>query len=187
MLITIASTRTPKVNGVTKAVLALAGRFGIDPAVIRFESREAASGVSDTPLSIKELMSGARQRAASVFQPLAGEPSLSIGVEGGLFRIGQSVFLQSWTCVYDGADFSFGSSGALPVPEKLSRMVLDEGTDLGVAIDLFARQSDVRSRQGTYGILTNDLITREDSFELSASFALMPLFNTSVYGGQRRK
>jgi non-canonical (house-cleaning) NTP pyrophosphatase len=84
--------------------------------------------------------------------------------------------------VYDGVEFSFGSSGALPIPKKLSQMVMENGIDLGVAIDQFAQQTDVRSRQGTYGILTNDLITREDSFALSASFALMPLFNTAVYG-----
>jgi inosine/xanthosine triphosphatase len=181
MLIIIASTRTPKVNGVTKAVLALAPRFGIDAASIRFETCETPSGVSDTPVSISELMSGARQRASAAFRPQPDERTLSIGVEGGLFRVEDSVFLQSWTCVYNGESFRFGSSGALPLPDRLAKMVLEEGIDLGIAIDRFAEQTDVRSRQGTYGILTNDVITREDSFELSTSFALMPLLNSAVY------
>ncbi|MCK9409235.1 MAG: inosine/xanthosine triphosphatase [Bacteroidetes bacterium] len=185
MLITIASTRIPKVNGVKKAVLALTQKFGIDSSTIRFESQEAASGVADTPASIDELMTGARQRAKTVFQPLKDERSLSIGVEGGLFRVDHSVFLQSWTCIYDGTSFYYGSSGALPIPERLAQMVFDEGIDLGVAIDRFAQQTDIRSRQGTYGVLTDDMMTREDSFELSATFALMPIFNTPVYANSR--
>lgn len=181
MLITIASTRAPKVNGVKNAARLLAERFTAGAETLRFETLDAQSGVADTPVSIEEMMTGARHRAASVFHTVPDERSLSAGVEGGLFRLNGSVFLQSWTCIFDGSQFHFGSSGALPIPDRLARMVLEEGTDLGTAIDTFARQTDVRSRQGTYGILTNDIITRESSFELSASCALMPFFNGSVY------
>jgi inosine/xanthosine triphosphatase len=183
MLIIIASTRTPKVNGVMNAARLLAERFTESREEIRFETLEAKSGVSDTPLSIEEMMTGARNRAKSVFHTVPDERSLSAGVEGGLFRMDGSVFLQSWTCIFDGSTFRYGSSGALPLPDRLARMVLEEQIDLGVAIDRFALQTDVRSRQGTYGILTKDIITRESSFELSASCALMPFFNGSVYDG----
>lgn len=181
MVIIIASTRAPKVNGVKKAFKKLSPLFGIDELSIRFESVETVSGVSDTPISIEELMRGARQRAQSAFRNRQDEIVLSIGVEGGLFVIEEKVFLQSWTCVYDGKLFHYGSSGAIEIPNELGHDVLANGIELGIAIDAFAKKTDVRSNQGTFGILTNDLITREDSFELAATFALIPVLNRTLY------
>jgi len=181
MLITIASTRTPKVNGVKNAVNKLASHFGIDPSSIRFETRQVNSGVSDTPSSIDELMLGAKQRALSSFNRTETGYVLSAGVEGGLFTMQGKTFLQSWTCVHDGSTFHFGSSGAIEIPTALSHDVFHKGIELGIAIDAFAQQADVRSNQGTFGILTNDLITREDSFEISAIFAFTPMLNRAIY------
>jgi len=182
MLIVIASLRLPKVNGVKRAVAALADAFPDPQRRIRFETREAPSGVSDTPRSVPELMRGARHRADHAYVPVRHEPSLSVGVEGGVFREEDRVFLQSWTCVFDGTRYSFGGSGCIELPAALRADVADGGTDLGIAIDRFAQQADVRSRQGTFGVLTGDLVTREDSFAQSSLNALMPFFHTRVYG-----
>lgn len=181
MNIIIASTRIPKINGVKKAVEKIAVHFGIDLSTITFTSIEAQSGVSDTPTSIEELMLGAQQRATSVFKSIDGENVFSVGVEGGLFQSGEKVFLQSWVCVYDGKEFHFGSSGSIELPDKLATSVITDGIDLGIAIDHFAQEIDVRSNQGTFGILTGDLITREDSFESAAIFAFTPIFNSILY------
>ncbi len=181
MIIIIASTRVPKINGVKKAVEKISSHFGIDRTSISFSSVEARSGVSDTPKSIDELMRGAQQRAQSVYHHHDNEKVLSIGVEGGLFNSGEKIFLQSWACVFNGARFFFGSSGSIELPAELANTVMTEGVDLGVAIDRFAEDVDVRSKQGTFGILTRDLITREDSFETAAIFALTPLFNNAMY------
>jgi inosine/xanthosine triphosphatase len=181
MFIIIASTRIPKINGVKKAVGRISSHFGIDQTSISFVSVEAQSGVSDTPKSIEELMLGAEQRAKKAFQKKDTERVFSVGVEGGLFMCGEKVFLQSWVCVYDGAQCHFGSSGSIELPRDLAKTVIIDGIDLGTAIDKFAQQVDIRSKQGTFGILTRDLITREDSFEEAAIFALTPLFNHSLY------
>jgi inosine/xanthosine triphosphatase len=181
MKIIIASTRAPKVNGVKKAVERLATLFSIDQNSILFEMLEASSGVSDTPLSIDELMCGARQRAQRVFQKRGNETVFSIGVEGGLFSVEGKVFLQSWTCVYNGEKYHYGSSGAIELPDALAAEVVQNGVDLGIAIDVFAKQADVRSNQGTFGILTNDCISREDSFELAAICAPIPFLNEGLY------
>lgn len=181
MTIIIASTRVPKINGVKKAVYKIASHFGIDQSSITFTSVEAQSGVSDNPKSIGETMLGAQQRAQSVFKKIGHENVLSIGVEGGLFQSGEKVFLQSWVCVYDGVQFHFGSSGSIELPEKLAKSVMVDGIELGIAIDHFAQEVDVRSKQGTFGILSRDLITREDSFEMATTLALMPLFNNTSH------
>ncbi len=181
MLIQIASTRFPKINGVKKAVHSIAKKFQIPTEEILFETTETNSGVSDTPKSIEELMRGAQTRAKNIFQKRNDSETFSVGVEGGLFRISGKVFLQSWTCVYDGTECYFGSSGSIEIPAALSEAVMDNGADLGIVIDGFAEKRDVRSKQGTFGILSDDIISREDSFELATIFAMMPIFNRKVY------
>ncbi len=175
MLIRIASTRAPKVNGVKRAFEKIAPHFSFGD--VRFESVAAESNVAATPRSIEELMTGAQFRAHTVFV----DGAISIGVEGGLFKKHSAIFLQSWSCAYNGSNFFFGSSGSIEIPSALANSVFENGEDLGSVIDLFAEQHDVRSNQGTWGILTNDIISREDSFELATLNALMPLFNTSIY------
>lgn len=133
-------------------------------------------------MSVEELMRGARQRAEQVFTAVHGEPSVAVGVEGGLFQEHGTLFLQSWTCVFDGERPYYGSSGALALPATLASLVIDDGLSLGAAIDHFTQKIDIRSRQGTYGVLTKDIVTREDSFAAATTFALMPLFHASVYG-----
>ena len=180
MIIKIASTRVPKVNGVKKAVAKLLRHFHMPEMNVQFETVKGESGVSEMPLSLEETLKGARQRAESVFA--REQTDISVGVEGGLYKIGDKVFLQSWTCIYDGQDVHFGGSGSLEIPHLLARDVFDNGQMLGDAIDAFSQQVDVRSNQGTFGVLTNDLVTREDSFELSALNAFIPYFNKKLYG-----
>ncbi|MFZ4619075.1 MAG: DUF84 family protein [Bacteroidota bacterium] len=181
MHIIIASTRSPKIQGVKRAVERL-DHFTVDgSSPFTFESVEAVSGVSDMPRSLEEIILGAKNRAVNAFRAETDGPVISVGVEGGLFEHDGKVFLQSWSCAFNGTEFHLGSSGAVELPKQLSDEVMLNGRELSAAIDEFSRQSDVRSNQGTYGILTDDLVTREDSFETSSLFALLPFFNAKCY------
>jgi inosine/xanthosine triphosphatase len=168
----IASTRTPKVEGTKRGIVRAASALALDASSLTFTSVEAPSGVSDTPKSINELLEGARNRSVSVFRA----DGISVGVEGGLFRADGATFLQSWACIHDGSRFVFGASGAIAIPAALASEVMDAGTDLGKAIDVFAGSHDVRSKQGTWGILTNDHVSREDSFDQAVFHAAMAFF-----------
>ena len=184
MKVIIASLRAPKVNGVKRAFRKLSGHAGFQD--IEFEPMQIESGVNATPLSVEELLIGARQRAESAMSKHAGmkrgdETVYSVGVEGGVSVFLEQAFLQSWACVFDGTRVSFGSSGSIEIPPSLADAVVRDGADLGEVIDIFAGQMNVRSNQGTWGILTNDLITREDSFELATLNALAPFFNGRLY------
>ncbi len=181
MNIIIASKRLPKINGVKKAVEKISSHFGIDLSSITFTSIEAVSGVADTPTSIEESMLGAKQRARSTFQRDKNNTAISIGVEGGLFCAEGKTFLQSWVCVYDGEQFHFGCSGSIELPDLLREAVMERGEDLASAIDSLTKEINIRSKQGTFGVLSNDLVTREDSFEQAAVLALIPYFNKSLY------
>ncbi len=185
MVVAIASVRAPKVNGITQAIRDLAVRFPAAlPSDLTIEKFEVESGVSHTPNSIDELLKGAEGRALRLHARITSEmggPCIAVGAEGGLWSRNGSTFLQSWVCAWDGLRKSFGASGAIEIPKALANAVLVEGKDLGVVIDAFASEHDIRSRQGTWGILTCDLVSREDSFRLAATTALMPLLNVELY------
>jgi inosine/xanthosine triphosphatase len=181
MKIAIASTRAPKVAGVQRAFRKAASMLPGSPDDIVFTMHRIESGVSDTPKSIEELTDGALLRARTLFSMFGNAADYCVGVEGGLFTVGGKVFLQSWSCILNGTRHAFGSSGSIEIPAALARAVMEKGADLGVVVDGFAEQHDVRSNQGTWGVLTNDLVTREDSFELATFAALMPFFNLTMY------
>jgi inosine/xanthosine triphosphatase len=181
MKIAIASTRTPKVAGVQRAFRKAAPMLQHAAEEFIFTMHSIDSGVADTPKSIEELTNGALIRATTLHGVVGGGTDFCVGVEGGLYRAGGKVFLQSWSCVYDGTRHTFGSSGSIEIPAALAHAVMEKGADLGVVVDGFAEQHDVRSNQGTWGVLTNDLVTREDSFELATFTALMPFFNLMMY------
>ena len=95
------------------------------------------------------------------------------------------VFLQSWAYVCDRSSRgAFGQSGAILVPEPLAQKVVDEGVELSVAIDAFAGARGIRDQQGAWGVFTNNLITRQDSFRTAVINAFAPFFNRALYDRQ---
>jgi inosine/xanthosine triphosphatase len=185
--IAVGSLRRPKLNAVNEAASAIAPVLA--PAVC-FEvlGYEVESGVSHTPASREELMQGARQRADTLRQRLVAENSAAdyyIGLEGGLDlvfdRTHRRVFLESWAYVSDGTAGHFGCSGSMELPEALAEEVLSRGTELGLAIDNYAGAVGIRDGQGAWGILSANLVTRQDSFRLAVIAAFAPFYNGRMY------
>jgi len=181
--IAVGSTRRPKVSAVREALAALAPVVGGD---IDFElcPVDAPSGVGHTPLSRNETMTGARQRAEAMVR-MAREKSepwkYFVGLEGGLDVIHEDstrwVFLENWVYATDGAGrAAFGRSGGILLPEALASEVVDRGVELGVAIDAFAGANGIRDAQGAWGVLTHNLITRQDAFRTATISAFARLF-----------
>ena len=186
MRVLLATQRLPKINGIRQGFEEAMRHFLIPTESLKFEARETESGVAATPRSIEELMTGAATRAKSVYESAkiefsADEKNLTVGAEGGVWRTSSVAFLQSWVCIFDGSEMHFGSSGAVEIPAALLREIFENGNDLGIVIDRFAEEHDVRSRQGTWGVLTKDLVTREESFAEATRNALMPMLHTMLY------
>ena len=188
--IAVGSTRRPKVEAVAAVFGRLAPRFGTTPENLIFFAEDAASGVDETPRSLDELMKGARNRARALRHLLNQKQQTAdfyVGLEGGLWSAEGSVFLQSWAFVSNGIREAFGSSGVISVPENIADAVLNTRRSLGDVINRVAQEEDVRSRQGTWGVLTQGLLTRQDSFELALLSALAPFYNQELYRPHRRE
>jgi inosine/xanthosine triphosphatase len=181
ILVAVGSTRRPKLDAVDRALSAI---FPLLHPKASFEIAAVAvpSGVRHTPLSREEMMAGARERVNALRQVAEAnnEPwKYFVGLEGGIDTMREGgrrlVFLQNWAYVADGTGAgAFGQSGALLLPEFLAKQVVDDGVELAEAIDLFAGSKGIRDAQGAWGVLTRNLITREEAFRIAIVNAFAP-------------
>jgi inosine/xanthosine triphosphatase len=187
IVIVVGSTRRPKLNAVAEAVALFQSSLS-SGAQVEILGFDVESGVSHTPSTREELMAGARQRADALLT-LAHEKGASwqffVGLEGGLDVVVDAterrVFLESWAYVTDGARGHFGRSGSVEIPARLAQEVLDSGVELSVAIDRFAGAVGIRDAQGAWGVLSANLITRQDAFRVAVVAAFAPFYNAGMY------
>jgi inosine/xanthosine triphosphatase len=195
-LIAVGSTRGPKLDAVHDALKLCADRLNPNG---EFEVLGFAveSGVGHTPLSSVESMRGARQRTEALIQLASGKDEVYqyfVGLEGGLELMAshaedtasapsdrRRVFLESWAYVSDGLRGHFGRSAAIELPESLAHEVLDNGVELGAAIDKFAGMAGIRDNQGAWGVLSNNLITRREAFRVALVAAFAPFYNENLF------
>ena len=151
-------------------------------------ARSVKTDAPAMPLTDWELMSGARQRALVVRQILVEqrlEADLYVGLEGGFHSISVDgewhTFLRGWAFVTDGARGSFGMSPSITVPDAIVKNVIQGKRELGLVIDEVAGARDVRSKQGAWGVLSRDLLTRSMSFEAALIAAFAPFYNSALY------
>src|SRR5258707_15786292 len=107
----------------------------------------------------------------------AGERADScLGLEGALEVAPKTgprrVFLESWAYVTDGVQGHFGCSGSIEIPELLAGEVLARGTELSIAIDRYAGAVGIRDGQGAWGVLSDNLVSRQESFRRGGVAAL---------------
>jgi inosine/xanthosine triphosphatase len=191
VVVAVGTTRDPKVRAVRHVLDELVGRFPdfLAGGPIRLEAREVPSGVPSTPRNFGESMEGARKRAQRAYQGLRSEglePRLGIGLEGGLTCQSDVTFLEAWAYVTDGARGHFGSSGSIPLPDELARDVMSGGEDLGAAADRYFQTREIAAREGTFGVLTGMMVSREEAFRRALLHALAPFYNAGAYRDRGR-
>ena len=133
-------------------------------------------------------MQGARERALAVRDQLRAqrrEADIYVGLEGGFHSISIEgewhTFLRGWAYASDGRTGAFGAAPSISVPPSLAKKVIEGRRELGLVIDEVSGIQDVRSRQGAWGILSRDLVTRAMSFEVALVAAFAPFYNQALY------
>jgi len=192
IIVAVGSTRKPKLRAVTDALNAFAPKL-VPDGDFEVVGLEVESGVSPTPTSSEELMRGARQRVEALVR-MGRETHKPwryyVGLEGGLEVLqddrSRRVFLESWAYVSDGTRGYYGRSGGIELPEELAHEVLERGFDLSDAIDRFAGAVGIRDGQGAWGVLSSDLIQRDESFRVAVITAFAPFYNGKMYGRASR-
>ena len=185
--VALGSDRAAKIMAVRAAVARVAevDLAWTDASVV---ARKVQTDAPAMPLNDWQLMSGARQMALAVRDILVAQKldaDLYVGLEGGFHSIQLDsewlTFLRGWAFVTDGERGSFGMSPSIAVPEPIVESVVKGKRELGEVIDEVAGMRDVRSKQGAWGVLSRDLLTRSMSFEAALIAAFAPFYNLQLY------
>lgn len=141
---------------------------------------EVDSGVNAMPMSDRECIAGARNRARQALQFPGVD--LGIGLEGGVNQEPDGLMLLGWVVAVnnDGCE-GVGGCARLPLPEHIAQRVL-AGEELGPLMDKLLGQSDVKQRGGAVGALTNGLVLRRETFAVAVAYALAPFVSPQLYG-----
>ncbi len=183
----VGTDRTAKLHAVKATIERIAA---VDPKWKQAEilSRAVKTGAPAMPLTDWELMRGARSRAMAVREILEKSRThaqLFVGLEGGFHSVSIDgrwhTFLRGWAYATDGEREGYGASPSILVPDSLARRVIDGRRELGEIIDEVAGEQDVRSRQGAWGVLSRDLLSRSQSFEAALIAAFAPFYNSKLY------
>jgi non-canonical (house-cleaning) NTP pyrophosphatase len=151
-------------------------------------ARSVTTNIPAMPLNDWQLMQGARERALAVRDTLRSrriDADIYVGLEGGFHSISIEgewhTFLRGWAYATDGEKGSFGAAPSISVPPAIVKSVIEGRRELGLVIDEVSGGRDVRSRQGAWGVLSRDLVTRSLSFELALIAAFAPFYNAALY------
>jgi inosine/xanthosine triphosphatase len=182
LVVVIGSTRPAKVEGTREALQAIA-RIDARFADFTLEAHDVTDIAPQMPMSLDEILAGARGRASAVLRRTAETAEASnpgtfaVGLEGGLHAIPTAPVhwsLQSWAAVTDGEKWSYGAGPSLVLPSEIADRVL-AGGELGDVIDQRAGEH-VRGTRGAWGVLTHDLIGRRDAFRMAVIAAFAPFY-----------
>ena len=185
--IALGSDRAAKIMAVRASVARVAV---VDPdwANANVVARRVETSVPAMPLTDWQLMQGARERALAARDALRSrrlEADIYVGLEGGFHSISIEgewhTFLRGWAYATDGERSAFGAAPSISVPPHIVKSVVQGRRELGSVIDEVVSGRDIRSKQGTWGVLSRDLVTRSMSFELALIAAFAPFYNSKMY------
>jgi inosine/xanthosine triphosphatase len=140
---------------------------------------ETGSGVSAMPTTDDEAITGATNRAKEALRVACAD--FGVGIEGGTADTRYGMFLSGWTVVAsrDGR-LSLGSGGRLILPRILMEKI-GQGEELGPAMDRIAGTSNIKQKEGAIGLLTKNLVVREDALAIGVANAFAKFISPEYY------
>ena len=155
-------------------------------------ARRVEVSVPAMPITDWQLMQGARERAFAAQESLKNRrlsADIYVGLEGGFHSISIEgewhTFLRGWAYATNGFDRSaFGAAPSISVPADIVKSVIEGRKELGLVMDEVTGGRDIRSKQGAWGVLSRDLVSRSLSFELALIAAFAPFYNPKMYSNQ---
>lgn len=172
--VAIGSHNPVKIAATRKAFLSLwpKGQF-------EFIDFEIISGVNDQPMSDEESIKGAKNRAKGVLRKTKAD--YGVGIEGGICKVGDCYFARAWAVVVDRkGNVDFGSSISAPLPPKFMKLI-HKGMELGRANDIITGRENTKQKEGYFGLISNNLITREKGYVDGVIMALAPFKNRGIF------
>lgn len=136
-------------------------------------------GITDQPMSDKESIKGAKNRAKRALKKL--EADFGVGLEGGLQKIGRLWFDCGWAVVVDKqGKIGIGSTARMIVPARIIKLVKQD-KELGEALDIIFNRSNSKQAEGHFGLMTNKVITRTQGYRDGVIMALARFIQPQLF------
>lgn len=175
MKIIVASKNPVKINAVEQAF----------KKMFKGESFEIAgvsvlSDVSDQPMTDEETYKGAMNRVNNAYLA-ENYAEYWVGIEGGLEEKNGELEAFAWVIIRSKDDkYGKGRTSTFFLPKKVAELV-KQGKELGDASDSVFKEDNSKQKQGTIGLLTDDLINRTKYYIEPTIIALIPFKNPKLY------
>lgn len=131
------------------------------------------SGVSEQPASDEESRKGANNRVTNARQQYP-DADFWVGLEGGLEWIDGEPLASAWMVVVNGSGkLGQARTPTLPLPPAVKQLLL-QGLELGEANDRIFSTQHSKQAGGAFGLLTQNLMTRESVYTQTLILALLP-------------
>jgi len=138
--------------------------------------KDVLSAVGDQPKSLEETVQGAMNRAQNAFE----DCKYSFGLESGLMAVpySKSGFMDVCVCaIFDGVNYHLGLSSAWEAPDRVMKLILEEGLNMNDAALKAGLTEDLKvgSGQGLIGIVTGGRLNRKAYTKQSIVTAMIHL------------
>jgi inosine/xanthosine triphosphatase len=173
MLVAVGSTNPVKIEAVKRVV----EKVWPGSKVVKIA---VASGVSDQPRSEGEARRGALNRAKHALRN--SNADFGVGLEGAIRHVpNHGYFITPWCAVINKTGIVSFSHGAAPIlPDKFKKEIF-LGKELGTVIDEATGQTGLKHREGVFGLLTKNIVTRVMAYEQMVAFAFTRFIAPEFY------
>lgn len=165
VLVAIASKNPVKVKAVKKGF-----EKNFPQQSIEFKAVKTQSGVSDQPSTDKETFTGAKNRCLNA-QSLYPSADYYCGLEGGIHKNFGHLQSFAWVCILHQHQIHASRTATFSLPQKVISLI-NQGEELGVAMDKIHHRKNTKHAEGAVGILTHNTITRTTLYTPAVILAL---------------
>jgi inosine/xanthosine triphosphatase len=172
-MVAVGSRNPAKVAGVRRAIASCFPEF-------RLRSIDASKVTTAQPVGLQEIAKGASARARFAIRELRGD--FGVGVEAGVFRVGNTYFDHQQAAVVDAKGWlSMGHSAGYMLPAGAVRELLHEGKELEQFAENLSGIRRIGDKGGLVKHLTGGRMNRVDLTEQCVLTALIPWFHRDLY------
>lgn len=171
MKVTVGSQNPTKIKAV-KEVLSK-----IYTEQVQVIPKQVESGVSEQPMGELETINGAVNRAKNCLE----SEDLGIGIEGGIHKNKYGYFLRAWVAIWDGTTLGLGGGSSLQLPKYLIKQMKTEKKELGNIMNTLMNRTNIPEKEGAFGIFTDQLLPRKESFYHALIVSLAPFLRENLY------
>ena len=144
-----------------------------------FEGISVLSDISEQPKDNQETMLGALNRANNA-SSVAFRADYWVGIEGGIQKYGKEMESFSWIVIKSDKMIGKAKTGTYFLPFEIVKMI-NNGKELGQAIDIVFGQTNLKQKGGAVGLLTDNIVDRTSSYSEAVVLALIPFKNPKLY------